>query len=141
MVEKSEIGAGVPDVWSQLWGPFRHLGRQVGELFAPSSEASGGESAYEIKVELPGVADKDIAVEVRQGRLTVSGRKEASTEQKGAHYYFSERAYGAFERSFRLPEDADVDAIAADHRDGLLTVRIPRKSAQDGGPKRVAING
>lgn len=140
MVGKSEIAGANPDIWSQIWGPVRHLGRQVADLFAPSSEAASSENAYEISIELPGVADEDIHIEVHDSRLTVSGSKSADREESGKHYFFSERVYGAFRRSFQLPEDADAEAIAATHKDGLLRIVVPRKSAQAGEPRQVHIN-
>lgn len=142
MVGKSEIAGttAAPDLWSQFWGPVRHLGRQVGEMFAPSSEATGAKDAYEIKLELPGVKDADISIEAHDNRLTIIGKKEAKREESGTHFYFSERVYGGFQRSFQLPEDADTSAIKATHEDGLLTVRIPRKNATESAPRQIAIN-
>lgn len=139
MVGKSEVGS--PDVWSQFWGPVRQFGRQVADMFAPSSDASSSESAYEINVELPGVPDENIQIEAHDRRLTISGSKQAARQESGKHYFFSERVYGGFQRSFQLPEDADADAIQATHKDGLLTVRIPRKTPRSGAPRQVPING
>ena len=98
MVGKSEVET--PSVWSQMMEPVRHLGRQVADLFAPSAEASSAENAYEIIVELPGVANEDIEVEVHDRRLTISGQKRSSRHEEGKHYFFSERVYGAFRRGF-----------------------------------------
>lgn len=140
MVGKSEIGGASPDIWNQLWGPVRHLGRQVADLFAPSSEAASSQEAYEINIELPGVADTDIHIEAHDRRLTVSGAKKAERQESGKHYFFSERVYGAFQRAFQLPDDADADAIEATHKDGLLTIRIPRQAARDGEPRRIQIS-
>lgn len=139
MVEKSETTATGPDFWSQMMTPMRNLGHKVADLFAPSSEATGSDDAYEISVELPGVKDSDIGIEVDNHRITVSGRKEASREETGKSYYFSERVYGAFSRSFRVPEDADVDRIEATHEDGVLTITVPRRPKA--APRRtIAVN-
>lgn len=141
MVGKSEVAGGSPDFWSQFWTPLGNIGRQVADFFAPQSEASGSADAYEIAIELPGVADKDIHLSVHDRRLTVSGEKQASREETGKHYYFSERTYGAFQRSFQLPEDADAAGVKADHTDGLLTIRVPRNKPAGVEPKRIEING
>ncbi|PJK27990.1 Hsp20/alpha crystallin family protein [Minwuia thermotolerans] len=133
MVEKSETTPAGPDMWAQMMAPVRHLGRQVADLFAPSSEATGSDDAYEITVELPGVKDSDISVEVDDRRVTVSGKKDSSREEKDKSYYFSERVYGSFTRSFRVPDDADLDRIEATHTDGVLKISIPRRSK---GPAR-----
>ncbi|ANK79985.1 MAG: hypothetical protein TEF_03665 [Rhizobiales bacterium NRL2] len=133
MVEKSETTPAGPDMWAQMMAPVRYLGRQVADLFAPSSEATGSDEAYEITVELPGVKDSDISVEVDDRRVTVSGKKDSSREEKDKSYYFSERVYGSFTRSFRVPDDADLDRIEATHTDGVLKISIPRRSK---GPAR-----
>ena len=140
MVGKSEVGAAAPDIWNQFWGPVRQFGRQVADLFSPSSEASSSDDAYEISVELPGVSDADINIEAHDRRLTISGSKQSKREETGKHYYFSERVYGSFQRAFQLPEDADVEGIRASHEDGLLTVRVPRRSPQNGAPRQIHIN-
>jgi HSP20 family protein len=139
MVEKSELGPSVPDWWSQYLNPVRHFGERVAEFFSPNSEASATEAAYEIAVELPGVADADISVEVEDGRLTVTGEKQAEKTDSGKSYYFSERSYGKFRRSFRLPEDADVDHITATHTDGVLMVAVPKKAPTAAKPKSIKV--
>ena len=129
MVEKSDMAHQPNHFWDYVLGPVQHLGRQVADLFSPSAEAARTEEVYEISVELPGVKDEDIHVEVDDNRITVSGEKHTSREEKEKNYYFSERVYGSFQRSFRLPEDAATDGIDATHTDGVLTIRIPRKAA------------
>jgi HSP20 family protein len=115
------------------------MGQRVSEWFAPASEASTTGDAYTITIELPGVADGDIDVSVHDGTLTVKGEKKTSREETGETWYFSERQYGAFTRSFRLPPDADEDAVAADLKDGVLTVRLPKKVETEKRAKSVAV--
>jgi len=104
------------------------MGRQVADWFAPASEASVDEGSYRVVVELPGVEDKDIEVNVHDGVLTVKGEKKSTREEKGETWYFSERQYGAFARSFRLPPDADAGRVNADLRDGVLTITVAKKA-------------
>ena len=139
MVEKSELSRNVPDWWSQMFAPVRQFGERIAEFFAPSSEAAATEDAYEITVELPGVSDADIHAEVRDGRLTITGEKRADREEKGKDYYFSERVYGSFRRTFRLPDDADADKIQATHKDGVLSLRIPKQKPRSPEGKRIKI--
>ena len=136
MVEKSHTGG----FWPSLYDPFRQMGQRVSEWFAPASEASTTGDAYTIAVELPGVSDGDIDVSVHDGTLTVKGEKKTSREETGETWYFSERQYGAFTRSFRLPPDADEDAVAADLKDGVLTVRVPKRAETAQKARSVAIN-
>ncbi len=136
MVEKTETGGW----WPSLYEPFRSFGQRLAEWFAPASEASRTDDAYVVKLELPGVDAEDVDIQIQDGILTVKGEKKTSREEKGEDYFFSERQYGFFSRSFRLPEDADLDKIDADMKDGVLTITIARRSAEEeGGPKRVKI--
>ncbi len=129
MVEKSHTTG----FWPSLYDPLRGLGAKVADWFAPASEASVGEGGYRIRIELPGVAEKDVRVSVQDGVVTVRGEKQSSREEKGETWYFSEREYGSFSRSFRLPPDADAAAVTADLTDGLLTVSIGKKSPDTAG--------
>ena len=61
----------------------------------------------------------------------MKGEKKTSREEKGETWYFSERQYGSFSRSFRLPPDADDAGVSADLKDGVLTVKVPKKSAEE----------
>lgn len=135
MVEKSSISS----FWPSLYEPFRSLGGRLAEWVAPASEASSGEDAYRIAMELPGVAEDDIHLSVEGGVVTVKGEKKTEREEKGDTWYFSERQYGSFARSFRLPADADEAAVKADLKDGVLTVTVPRKAPKPKEGKRVPI--
>jgi len=118
---------------------MRHLGERVAEFFSPSSEAASTDDAYEVSVELPGVSEDEITVEVHDGRLTVTGEKRDSREEKGKDYYFSERVYGSFRRAFRLPIDADEESISASHKDGVLTIRIAKHAPSKPEPKKIKV--
>lgn len=115
--------------WAGFFDPLRGIASRVADFFAPSAEAAGSESAYEINIELPGVAEADIHIEVDHGTLMVSGEKAFERTEEGKTYFFSERSYGRFQRSFRLPTDADQDKIDATYKDGVLGVRIAKKKA------------
>lgn len=114
--------------WPSLYDPFRGLGERVADWFAPASEAAVGDDGYRIKVELPGVEEKDISVSLDDGVVTVKGEKTSEREEKGETWYFSERQYGSFSRSFRLPPDADAAKVGADLKDGVLTVTVGKKT-------------
>lgn len=122
MVEKSHSTG----LWPSLYDPFRSFGTRVADWFAPASEAATNGDAYTIVMELPGVDEKDIDVSVSDGVVTVKGEKKSSREEKGETWYFSEREYGAFSRSFRLPPDADAATVEADLKDGVLTVNVAK---------------
>jgi HSP20 family protein len=91
-----------------------------------------------IKAELPGVDKKDIAVDVKDRVLTLSGERAYDHEVKEENYYRRERAYGKFQRTFSLPADVDSDKIKADFADGLLKIEVPKPEKQK--PKNITIH-
>lgn len=137
MVEKSHTGG----FWPSLYEPLRNMGTRLAEWVAPPSEASATDAAYNIALELPGVAEDDIHLTVEDGVVTVTGEKKTSREEEGETWYFSERQFGAFSRSFRLPPDADEAGVGASLKDGVLSISVPKKKAKaPEGAKRVPIN-
>lgn len=140
MVETSHSAAPQDAGWlHQLYDPLRRAGQRIADYFSPQSEAAATEAAYEINVELPGVAADDIHVSVQEQTLTIKGEKHVETETKGRTYFFSERAYGAFQRSFRLPPDADPDSVDAAYKDGVLTLKIGKKGQSAGTSRRIEV--
>ena len=136
MVEKSHTSG----FWPSLYDPFRQVGRRIAEWVAPASEASGAEDVYTITVELPGVEESDIHLGVEDGVLTLKGEKRIEHEEKGRTWYFSERQYGAFARSFRLPPDADTGGVAARLKDGVLTITVKKRAKKAPEASRIAIS-
>ena len=126
--------------WPNFYAPLRNFGARVADWLSPASDASSAENAYRISMELPGVNEGDIDIVIEDGALTIRGEKKSSREEKGEAWFFSERQYGAFSRSFRLPPDADQGEISADLSDGVLSVTIPRRSPKDEGGRKVSIN-
>ena len=136
MVEKTHTTG----LWPALADPFRALGARLGEWIAPLADASGSDGAYKITVELPGVAEADISLSAHDGMLMLKGEKRVEREEKGETWYFSERQYGGFSRSFRLPPDADDTRVSADLKDGILTITVPKRAAVEPKAKNVKIN-
>ena len=136
MVEKAHSTG----LWPNLADPFRAFGARVADWFAPAAEASTNGDDYTITVELPGVADEDVTLSAHDGVVTLTGEKKTEREEKGETWFFSERQYGSFSRTFRLPPDADEDKVAADLKNGVLTIRVPKKSAEPPVDRRVKIN-
>lgn len=135
MVEKS-YAAGL---WPSLYEPLRTFGHKLAEYFTPRSDASANEEGYRITLELPGVSEDDIEVIAENGVVTVKGEKKFEREDKGDTWYFSEREYGTFSRSFRLPGDADESNVSAELKDGVLTITVPRIKPQEPETKKVKI--
>ena len=131
MVEKTHTSG----FWPSLYDPLRQVGERVKEWLAPASEASGNDDAYRITVEVPGVSEQDIHLSIEDGFVTLKGEKRTEREEKGKTWYFSERQYGSFSRSFRLPPDAEAGKVDAQLKDGVLTITVPKtapKKSQTG---------
>lgn len=117
-----------PDPWHASLQNPTHAGADVSK---PASAASSNDSMYSISMELPGVSDEDIDLSISNGSLIVRGEMKIETETQGDTWYFSERQYGAFTRTFQLPEDTDGTQVSASMKDGVLTIQIPRSGLDD----------
>jgi HSP20 family protein len=106
---------------------------------APRVDVTEDDKGYEITAEMPGVAEKDVEVSVRDDRLTLRGEKKSETEEKKKDYHMTERSYGSFERSFRLPGDVDADNIKADFTNGVLTLTLPKTAESKTKERKIAI--
>ena len=136
MVEKTHTAG----LWPSFYEPFRHLGTRMADWLTPASDAKSDDTAYNITMELPGVAEKDLDVSIHEGVVSVKGEKSAEREEKGDTWYFSERQYGSFSRSFRLPPDADGDKIVAELKDGVLSLSIPKAAPKAREAKAVKVS-
>jgi HSP20 family protein len=125
MIEKSHTAGW----WPNLYEPLRNIGQRVADWVAPRSDASALEDYYEINVELPGVKTDDVDVSLHDNSLMVRGEKRSEREEAGRTYFFSEREYGAFQQTFRLPPDADSDKIDAEFSDGILRLKIAKRTS------------
>lgn len=113
-------------------------------LYEPNIDFKESPTHYILHLDLPGMDKDKINIVVKNHVLTVSGErtqeKEESNDHKGAGTYRMERSFGAFSRSFALPEDANSDGLTAENKNGVLTIKIPKltqsKQAQE---KKVAI--
>lgn len=95
-----------------------------GAAFSPAAELKDKGDHYDLAIELPGLDDKDIEVELAGDTLRISGEKQEESEEKAADCLISERSYGKFQRRLTLPADADTDRIEAKYRHGVLKVTI-----------------
>ena len=119
--------------------PFAGLVAPGGAAFAPDIEIKESKDAYSFKADLPGVQASDLEVSVMGNRLTVSGKREEEQRREDDRYFAYERSYGAFSRSFVLPEGADVDKLKADLKDGVLQIVVPKRAEVQA--RRVEIGG
>ena len=135
MVEPNQSSS----LWPQIYEPFRNFGSKLSDWVSPASDASSDDAAYRISIELPGVSESDIQLQAVKDLLVVSGEKSETREDKGETWYFSERQYGSFRRSFRLPPDAAGESAEAKIRDGVLEITIPRIRVESHRGKEIKI--
>ena len=95
----------------------------------PAAEGRTEDGTYVIQLALPGVDPKDVKVSLMNNVLTVKGERKADHDTAGKDYFVREVAYGAFQRSFALPEGVDAAQVEAKHANGMLEVRIPAPRA------------
>ncbi|MFN7134174.1 MAG: Hsp20/alpha crystallin family protein [Myxococcales bacterium] len=114
------------------WDPLEHLmplvsGRESQETgFVPAFEVKETKDAFLFKGDLPGVKEEDVELSVTGNRLTVSGRREAERKDESDTWYAYERSFGAFSRTFTLPEGVNTDDVRAELKDGVLTIAVPK---------------
>jgi HSP20 family protein len=108
--------------------------------WTPAANISETETEYLIKAELPEVSKEDVKVTVEENVITISGERRKEAEHKDEKVHRVESFYGGFSRSFRLPEDADVAAIQAESRNGMLKVRVPKTPAPKPRTVEVQVN-
>jgi HSP20 family protein len=121
------------------WDPFRGewSGMTQAAEFAPHFDLKETKDAFVIHADLPGVKDDDLNLSLTGNLLTISGKREDEKRQEGEAYYAVERSHGTFTRSFTMPESVEADAVSADLKNGVLTVRLPKKPEAQ--PRRIAI--
>ena len=95
--------------------------------FSPAVDIEEKGDHFLVSADLPGVSEKDIEVKVHDGVLLLAGKREASKEQKTETGYYRERSYGSFCRSFTLGDGVDPAKIEAAYKNGVLTVKLPKK--------------
>lgn len=125
------------------WDVMRGLhGQSTGleGVLKPNLDVSGSDSEYQISVELPGVSEKDLSIELRDDSLIIRGEKRHEHEDKGKGYYRMERSYGSFQRVLSLPDDCSKDDIRATFRQGVLSIAIPRHKTLPASARQIEIN-
>ncbi|MGA2989558.1 MAG: Hsp20/alpha crystallin family protein [Candidatus Korobacteraceae bacterium] len=140
------------------WEPFRELATlqdRMNRLFNDQfSACSGGDSltagsfvppvdvyedehGIELKMEVPGIEEKDIDIRLENNILTVSGERRLSKEEKEENFHRIERRYGGFSRSFTLPNTVDTEKVSASYDKGVLKVALSKRA--EAKPKQIKI--
>ncbi len=109
-----------------------------GSWLPPVDIYQSGEHELVLKAELPDMTREDIDVTVDNGTLTIKGEKKLSSEAREEQFHRIERRYGTFSRSFSLPTSVDPSRVAAEYRNGVLTVKLPMRD--DAKPRQIKVD-
>lgn len=138
------------------WNPFKQLDRlekrlgqfRVGQFWPDEPIFSNGEESiisaqwcpnvditeddqeFLVKADLPDMKKEDVKVSVEDGTLTISGERKVEKEEKNKRFHRVEREYGSFIRNFTLPAGIAADKVAAEFKDGVLRVHLPKEAKE-----------
>lgn len=129
------------------WDPFAELARLQDEMgyptartvFAPAVDIYEDKEFITLTAEVPGVKPDNLHVSVENHVLTLRGERKLDHEEKKQNYHRVERMYGTFTRSFVLPNTVLTDKIDAETKDGVLTLRLPKRAEAQ--PRRIEVKG
>jgi HSP20 family protein len=110
-------------------------------VMAPRVDLKETDGALEVQAELPGVAEKDIEVQLNDGVLTIKGEKKQEREEKEKGWYLMERSFGSFLRQIPLPVEVDEDKVEAKFDKGVLHITLPKSAKAEAKTKKIAVKG
>lgn len=105
--------------------------------WVPAADIKEEADCYSITMDVPGVAGDDIDITVHDGLLTIRGKRETESKQEENNMVRIERSSGQFVRQFQLPNAIDCDAVDANVKGGVLTIKLPK--ARESQPKRIKV--
>jgi len=106
--------------------------------FAPAVDVYEDEHNVVLKIEVPGIDEKDIDVRIENNTLIVHGERNIDKEEKEENYRRIERQYGSFTRTFTLPNTVDTDSVSANYDRGVLKIQLAKKA--EAKPKQIKVN-
>ena len=106
--------------------------------FAPPVDVYEDEHNISLKIEVPGIDEKDINVSIENNTLTVRGERRFEKDEKEENFHRVERMYGSFTRSFALPNTVDPEQVSAHYEKGVLRIRLAKKA--EAKPKLIKVS-
>ena len=106
--------------------------------FVPPVDIYEDEHNITLKLEVPGIEQKDIDVRLENNTLTVRGERKFEKEEKEENFHRVERRYGTFYRAFTLPNTVDAENVQADYDNGVLKIKLAKKA--EAKPKQIKVN-
>ena len=112
----------------RLLEDFVHGDGNEQQRWMPSVDVMEDKERYLIRADVPGLSKDNIKITLQDNVLTITGEKKQDREQKERSYHLIERSYGQFTRTFTLPSKVDQNSIAAEFKDGVLEISLPKSS-------------
>ena len=106
--------------------------------FVPPVDVYEDENTIQVRLEVPGIDEKDIDIRMENNVLTVRGERKFEKDEKEENFHRVERRYGSFTRSFTLPSTVNSDDVQADYDKGVLTIRLAKRA--EAKPKQIKVN-
>ena len=128
---------GVHDDVNRLFDSLLAGRVEAGDRWVPAVDVRETGEEFFVRMDLPGLAIKDVKVSVFEDTLTVSGERRESTEAKDVKWHHVERYHGAFERRFQLGKAVQADKVSATYQDGVLEIRVPK--AEQAKPREIQV--
>jgi HSP20 family protein len=113
----------------------------AGRPWSPAVDIVETEDGLTLKADLPDVKIEDIDIRVENNTLSIRGNRKFQKDEKAKGYHRIERSYGEFVRSFALPSTVDTEKVAADYKNGVLTIALPTKETAKPRQVKVAVQG
>jgi HSP20 family protein len=110
-----------------------------GFTLTPHMDVRETDKEIVVEAELPGIDEKDISLDLKDGVLTIRGEKKHEYDEKKENYRVMERRYGSFQRSLRLPDTVDQDKVEASFDDGVLKIKVPKRPEAIGKQRTIPI--
>ncbi|NKJ01696.1 Hsp20/alpha crystallin family protein [Novosphingobium sp. SG707] len=126
-------------MFEDIFREFDEAREALGGTFTPNVDVTQDDHQIRITAELPGIREEDIDVSIKNDLLTIRAEKRVEQDGAGENRQVKERAFGKFERTFRLPEAVEPDRIRAHFTHGLLTIILPGAD-QEKGERKIAID-
>ncbi|WP_263787501.1 Hsp20/alpha crystallin family protein [Salinibacter grassmerensis] len=114
----------VDSIFDQFFG--RGSDDDTSTVWAPRTDLSETDDAFRIRLDVPGMTKDDIAINLQNNTLTVSGERSSERQEEGEEYVRVERAFGNFHRTFTLPNAVDPERVEATYDEGVLTINVPK---------------
>jgi len=125
-------------LFRQSYGPEGREESLTTSTFAPPVDVYEDEHNVSLKIEVPGIDEKDIDVRIDNNVLTVHGERKFEKEEKEENFRRVERQYGSFTRTFTLPSTVDAEKVSANYDKGILKIELPKKA--EAKPKQIKVN-